>query len=70
MDAEPRRYEALRPTVSATTPVGTSNRTWPALKKALAANAPVTVSPASSRKRVLIPQMNEEAQVDRSVSVT
>ena len=56
--------------MSATTPVGTSNTTWPAVKKAFAAKALVTVSSASSRKSVLMPQMNEEANVERSVSVT
>ena len=58
-----------RPTVSATIPVGTSNRTIPAVKKALAAKASRLVSPASSRKIVLIPQMNEAASVLPSISV-
>ena len=68
--AEPSKYEVRRPTVSATTPVGTSNRTCPAVKKAFAAKASVMNKPASSRNRVLIPQMNEDAKVDRRVSVT
>jgi hypothetical protein len=54
--------------VSATTPVGTSKITIPAVKNALAANASALLSPASSRKRVLMPQMNEAARVDSSVS--
>jgi hypothetical protein len=40
------------------------------VKKAFARNARVMLSPASSRKRVLIPRMNEAASVDRSVRVT
>ncbi len=54
--------------MSATTPVGTSNSTIPAVKKALAANASVFESPASSRKIVLIPQMNEAARVLPSIN--
>jgi hypothetical protein len=42
--------------------------TWPTVKNALAANASVLLSPASSRKSVLIPQMNEAASVVRRVS--
>src|SRR4030095_6962763 len=62
----PSRNEARRPQVSATTPVGTSNSTIPAVKNAFAANAAVTLSPASSRNRVLMPQMNEPAtRVDK-----
>ncbi len=57
-----------RPIVSATMPVGTSNSTMPALKKALAANASRLVRPASSRKIVLIPQMNDAASVLPSIS--
>jgi len=49
--------------VSATTPVGTSKSTIPAVKKALAANASRLESQASSRKIVLIPQMSEAASV-------
>jgi hypothetical protein len=59
----PSRYDARRPTVSATIPVGTSNRTIPAVKKALAANASRFDKPASSRKIVLMPQMNDAASV-------
>ena len=65
----PRRYETRRPQVSATTPVGTSKITMPAVKKALAANASRLLSPASSRKSVLMPQMNEAASVLPSTSV-
>ncbi len=63
----PSRNEARRPQVSATTPVGTSNSTMPAVKHALAAKAAVMLSPASSRNRVLMPQMNEPASVVHSV---
>src|SRR5438132_10271547 len=59
----PSKYETRRPAVSATTPVGTSKITMPAVKKALAANASRLESPASSRKIVLIPQMSEAASV-------
>ena len=59
----PSRYERWRPAVSATTPVGTSKTTMPAVKNAFAANASKFVSPASSRKIVLIPQMRDAARV-------
>jgi len=59
----PARYEARRPTVSATMPVGTSKRTIPAVKKAFAVNASRFESPASRRKIVLIPQINDAASV-------
>ena len=55
--------------MSATTPVGISKTTIPTVKKALAANASALFSPASSRKIVLIPQMNDEASVVSRVSV-
>src|SRR3954468_16689108 len=48
-------------------PVGTSNSTIPAVKNALAANASRLERPASSRKIVLIPQMNDAASVLPSV---
>jgi hypothetical protein len=54
--------------VSAITPVGTSKITCPRVKKALAANASALFRPASRRKRVLMPQMNEDASVLSSVS--
>ena len=57
-----------RPQVSATTPVGTSNRTMPAVNRALAAKAAVASSPASSRNSVLMPQMNDAARVLNSIS--
>jgi len=59
----PKRYEARRPTVSATIPVGTSKSTIPAVKKALAANASRLERPASRRKIVLIPQISDAASV-------
>ena len=67
--AAPRRNEKRRPRVSATTPVGTSKSTWPAEKNAFAANASAFDRPASSRNSVLTPQMNDAANVVRSVSV-
>ncbi len=65
----PSRNEKRRPRVSATTPVGTSKSTWPTVKKALAAKASVLLSPASSRKIVLMPQMNDDASVVSTVRV-
>ena len=59
----PSRYEARRPTVSATIPVGTSKSTIPTVKNAFAANASRFDSPASSRKIVLIPQISDAASV-------
>ena len=64
----PSRYETRLPIVSATTPVGTSKMTMPAVKNALAANASRFESPASSRKIVLIPQIDELASVSPSIS--
>ena len=65
----PSRYEARRPTVSATTPVGISKMSIPALKNAFAAKASRLESPASSRNSVLTPQMREAASVLPSMSV-
>ncbi len=59
----PSRYETRRPQTSATTPVGTSKSTMPAVKNAFAANASRLERPASRRKSVLIPQMNDAASV-------
>ncbi len=59
----PSRYDARRPTVSATIPVGTSKSTIPAVKNAFAAKASKFESPASSRKIVLIPQISDAASV-------
>jgi hypothetical protein len=59
----PSRYDARLPNVSATIPVGISKITMPAVKNALAAKASRLLRPASSRKSVLIPQMNEAASV-------
>src|SRR6478609_10188237 len=64
----PIRYDARLPTVSATTPVGISKTSMPAVNSAFAANASKLVSPASRRKRVLTPQMNEAASVLPSTS--
>ena len=64
----PSRYEVRLPIVSATIPVGTSKITMPAVKKAFAANASRFERPASSRKIVLIPQMNDAASVLPSMS--
>ena len=54
--------------MSATTPVGTSKITMPAVKNALAVKASRLDSPASSRKIVLMPQMSDAASVFPSMS--
>jgi hypothetical protein len=64
----PSRKDARRPHRSATTPVGTSNSTMPAVKNALAAKASRFDRPASSRKIVLIPQIRDAARVFPSSS--
>jgi hypothetical protein len=64
----PQRKDARRPQWSATTPVGISKMTMPAVKQALAPKASKFVSPASSRKIVLIPQISEAAKVVPAVS--
>ena len=64
----PSRNDARRPHRSATMPVGTSNRTMPAVKQAFAANAARFDRPASSRKIVLMPQMSDPARVLPAVS--
>ena len=61
----PSRYEYLLPSVSAITPVGMSQRTIPTVKNALAPKASVLLKPASSKKRVLTPQINEFERVLR-----
>lgn len=48
-------------------PVGTSNKTWPSMKKPLAKKAWALLSPADSRNRVLIPQISDVAKVLNSV---
>jgi hypothetical protein len=40
----------------------------PAVNRALAVNAAVAVSPASSRNRVLMPQMKDAARVLHSIN--
>ena len=56
------------PSESATTPVGISKSTMPAVKKAFAANASKLDRPASSRKIVLMPQISDAAKVLPAVS--
>lgn len=53
------RNDRRRPLVSATTPVGISKTTVPAVKAALAMKTSKMSSPAASRNRVLTPQMTE-----------
>jgi hypothetical protein len=57
------KKEALRPTVSATIPVGISKRAILAVKVALAINTPRMSSPASSKNRVFTPQIKEAERV-------
>ena len=64
----PSRNETRRPHMSATIPVGTSKMTMPAVKNAFAANASRLLSPASSRKIVLTPQISDAARVLPSIS--
>ncbi len=52
-----------RPSVSATTPVGISNRTMPAENAAFATKTSRKLRPASSRKSVLTPQMSAAESV-------
>jgi len=58
-----KRNDARRPIVSATTPVGISNRTVPTENAAFAMKTSAIESPASRRKSVLIPQMIDAASV-------
>jgi len=58
-----KRKEARRPCVSATTPVGISNNTMPAVKAALAMNTSEIFKPASSKKRVFTPQITDADSV-------
>jgi hypothetical protein len=57
------RYDVRRPSVSATTPVGISKSTIPAEKAAFAMNTSPILSPASSKKSVLTPQISDAASV-------
>jgi hypothetical protein len=61
------RNDTRRPLVSATTPVGTSNSAMAAVNAAFATNTSKTVSPASRRKSVLIPQISEADRVNSAV---
>ena len=63
------RNETRRPSVSATTPVGTSKMTMPAEKAAFATNTSKKLSPASSRNSVLTPQIAAADSVYRPASV-
>ncbi len=64
------RIEALRPIVSAMTPVGTSNTIWLTVKMALTSMTSNRLRPPSRiRKIVLIAQMSDAANVNTSVIV-
>jgi hypothetical protein len=58
-----KRKEVRRPMVSATTPVGISNRAILAVNAALAMKTPRMLSPASSKNKALTPQINEADSV-------
>ena len=62
-----RRYEARRPTVSATTPVGTSKAICPTVNAALTSITPNMSKPAQNKNRVLTPQMSEDESVETPV---
>lgn len=64
----PSTYDVRRPRVSATTPVGISNKTWPIVKNALAKNASVLLNPASSKNNVFTPQISDAANVFSSIN--
>ena len=64
-----RRNETRRPSVSATTPVGTSKSTIPAEKAAFATNTSKKDRPAPSKKSVLTPQINAADSVYSPASV-
>ncbi len=57
------RYETRRPTVSATTPVGTSNATCATVYAALMSMTSKMSKPTESRNSVLTPQMSACARV-------
>ncbi len=57
------RNDARLPAVSASTPVGISNTTMPAVNAALATNTSKMSRPASSRKSVLTPQITDADSV-------
>ena len=59
------RKARRRPAVSATTPVGISNSTMPAVKAAFATKTSKMSRPASSRKSVFTPQITEAESVKR-----
>src|SRR5262245_36484204 len=63
------RNETRRPSVSATTPVGTSKSTIPAEKHAFATKTSKKLSPACRRKSVLTPQISAADSVYRPESV-
>ena len=63
------RNDTRRPSVSATTPVGTSNSTIPAENAALARNTSKNESPAPSRNSVFTPQMSAADSVYSPASV-
>ena len=63
------RNEMRLPSVSATTPVGTSKITIPAENAAFATKTSKKLRPASSRNRVLTPQMSAAESVYSPASV-
>ena len=62
--ASESRNDTRRPRVSATTPVGISNRAMAAVNEALATNTSKMDRRACSRNRVLMPQISEADSVN------
>ncbi len=63
MIATESRYDARRPRVSATTPVGTSKNISETVNAALTTMISKRSSPTSSKKSVLTPQISDCARV-------
>jgi len=65
----PSRNDALRPMVSATTPVGTSKTSWPTVNVAFTTMTVKMSSPAPRRKRVFTAQISDAASVNSPFAV-
>ena len=63
--ASESRKDTRRPSVSATTPVGTSNSAMAAVNAAFATKTSKMLRPAWSRKSVLMPQISDAESVKR-----
>ena len=65
--ARHKSSDTRRPTVSATTPVGISNRTFPSVNAALVIITWKMSRPACSLNNVSMPQMRDIARLNRPV---